>query len=155
MSDLVVGFHDEIYMENCSLRHRSEENRKRCVALEQKIARLEHQTQNAKAEAKKMETQCNEELGEMEARLAAAIDTIEALKEDNKRSKQEYFRLLKEYNERAAYVVWLEDGLKHARHNNEQVVGVLAVAEQNMQRLKEVNAKVVGELKRVNAQLNE
>lgn len=155
MADEIVGFRDEIYAENCSLRHRSEENRKRCQALEGKIGRLEQQIQEARAESKKIKEHCNEEVEDLEARLAGAIDTIEALKKENVQNKKDYFQLLKDFNERTAHAIWLRDALDSVKHHYDIALKLINEAEQNSKRLKEVNTKLVEELKRVNAQLNE
>jgi chromosome segregation ATPase len=155
MSELVVGFHDEIYAENSALRHRSEENRKRCIALQSKIERLEQQKEEAVASEKRTQQRCNDELSEMDARLAGAIDTIEALKEMSKKDKLEYFKLLKEFNERTAEARWLRDALYHVKCNYEVALQLCKKSEEDVTRLKEVNSKLVAELKRVIAIQNE
>jgi chromosome segregation ATPase len=155
MSELVVGFRDEIHAENSALRHRSEENRKRCIALQSKIERLEQQKEEAVASEKRTEQRCNDELAEMDARLAGAIDTIEALKEMSKQDKLEYFKLLKEFNERTAEARWLRDALYNVKCNYEVALHLCKKSEEDVARLKEVNSKLVAELKRVVAIQNE
>jgi chromosome segregation ATPase len=154
MSDVVVGFHDEIYAENCSLRRRSEENRMRCIALEGKLERLQQRIVDIKAEKNKIESQCQQEVADAEARLVGAIDTIEALKEERTRDKREYHQLLREYNERTAQAQWFREALENVKLHFERAKVLLGKSQEDVERLKEVNVKLMLELRRVNAQLN-
>jgi chromosome segregation ATPase len=149
MSELVVGFHDEIYAENSSLRHRSEENRKRCIALEGKLERLQQRIGEMKAEKNREKTQRQHEVADVEARLAGAIETIEALKEERTRDKQEYHQLLREYNERTAQAQWLREALENVKLHYERAAVLLSKSQEDVERLKEVNVKLIEELRRV------
>lgn len=146
----VVGFEDEIYAENCSLKHRSEENRKRCIALEQKVSQLESKYNNARKEVKVTQKKCNEELSDMELQLAGAVDTIEALKLEHRKDKTEYYTLMKEYNDREAEARWLRGALDHVKQCYAQAMEIVKRSEQDNAHLKEVNTKLVGELRRLN-----
>lgn len=149
MSELVVGFRDDIYAENCSLRRRSEENRKRCIALEGKLERLQQRIVDIKAEKHKIESACQQEVADAEARLVGAIDTIEALKEERTRDKQEYHQLLREHNDQKAQAQWLREALENVKLHFERAAVLLKKSQEDVERLKEVNVKLIEELRRV------
>lgn len=150
MAEIVVGFHDEIYAENCSLRHRSEENRKRCIALESKMEHLKEQLALAKQEKKAVQSKCDEELADAEVRLAGAIDTIEALKEDSRRDKQQNLRLLLECNAKEEQLRELRYVIDQVHAHYMKMSADLEKANQDVERLKEVNTRLVQELRRLN-----
>lgn len=149
MAELVVGFHDEIYAENCILRHRSQENRKRCIALEKKIERLSEQIRELKQEKKRVQTECDKELADMEVRYAGAIDTIEVLREDAKRDKQQNFQLVQDCNDKQEQIYEFQHLIDAIKIHYNNAMDALLKSKQDVERLKEFNTTVLLELKRL------
>lgn len=147
MAEEVVGFRDEIYAENRLLHHRSAENRKRCIALESKIEDLERENARLKSESQKTRDECGAKLSENEALLQAAITTIEAFKEQHRGDKQENLQLLKEINELRHNVAWLNNVLEETATQYERARAIVEKAKEDNGRLKEVNTRLVGELR--------
>lgn len=162
MEEGQVWDRDDLILERNLFKARSQEYRTRCANLESKIERLEQLVKEAKAREKKTERECREEIGDLELRLVSAIDTIEALKsivaaykEADKEIKIEHRKLLEDFNNRTAEARWLADLLKNTVDCYEKATARMGKLITENDNLRAVNGKFLGEIRRLNTQLNE
>lgn len=150
---------DEILVERNLFRRRAQEYRERCAHLESKNARLKDMLKQSKTKERVLEKKCEGEVADLEARLAGALMTIDALKQDSKEEKIRYRELLCAFNERTAEVKAGADGLNthyevartlvhKTREENERL-------EKEVGDLRRLNMIFMLEIQKLNKQLNE
>lgn len=137
---------DDILVERNLFKRRAQEYRERCAHLESKNARLKEMLKQSKTKERVVEKKCEEEVADLEARLAGALMTIDALKQDSKEEKIRYRELLCAFNDRTAEARYVKAGANGLNTHYEVARTLVHKTREENERLE----KEVGDLRRLN-----
>jgi len=146
---------DDLLLERNLFKNRSKEYRNRCLDLEGKVTRLEEMLKESKAKKKQLKKKLLDEKAELEAQLAGACETIDTLKDMINEEKKKGWEILKEHNERMREVHDLRSALETLRSYYRKAMDCLETYTNENELIKEVNTRFLGEIKRLNTQLNQ
>jgi chromosome segregation ATPase len=146
---------NDLRLERNLFKRRSEDYRNRYLDLEGKVTRLEEMLKESKTKKKQLKKKFLEEKAELEAQLTGACETIDTLKGLVNEEKKEKWEILKECNERGHQVHELKSALETLRSYYKKAMDCLDTYTNENELIKEVNARFLGEIKRLNTQLNQ
>lgn len=145
--DVLQRERDEYHSENVLLKKRSESYRLSYLDLKSKYAHLEKRLQNQGALRAKQEKLHNEVIQDMEFQLKNAVAVIKELKELLASSQKDRLQLLEQHNERMVDNEILKEKLFRTGSFYDQCLAELDKQIKQNVHLREVNAKLIGELK--------
>lgn len=151
MEGLSVGQLEEIYFENTLLKERSRKYREGNIALQSKCSALEKRLGEERAFRAKQEALHKEAIQDMEFQLKNAIEVITTLKSMLKKSQEDRLEIMEQHNERLIEIDILKEKLFRTGSYYDQCLDLWKKQIEDADRLREVNAKLIAEMRRRDA----
>jgi chromosome segregation ATPase len=148
------GFNESLLERNL-FKERSEKYRTETIALKSKLKEREEKIKAQKEQIKAQKNEYKKSISEIEFQRDDAILVINTLKKDFKESQIRYIELLGEYNELVALNRYIKSATETLNINYEKSKDESEKLKKDLENSRVVNSLLIGEIKKLNEQLNQ